>query len=229
MTVNAARSQPEGKTFTPALGLRALTPLYDSAIALLTREDVWRSVLIGTIALKQSERLLDVGCGTGSLAVRLAKVEPGAQVHGIDPDPDVLRRARSKATASGARISFHEGFLTDEFVAGAEPFDIVTSSLVFHQVPLAGKRALLSTMRRALQPPGRLVIADYGLQRTALMRRLFRATVQTLDGVADTQPNADGVMPSLVSEAGFADVRETHVIPTATGSISIWTARRWAR
>lgn len=213
-------------SFRPALGHRLLTPLYDAAIALLTREPVWRSALVDTIALKDGERLLDVGCGTGSLAVRLATVEPGAQVHGIDPDPDVLRRARSKAAEAGARIAFHEGFLTVEFVAGAEPFDIVTSSLVLHQVPLAGKRDLLSMMRRALQPDGRLVLADYGLQRTALMRRLFRATVQSLDGVADTQPNADGVIPGLISEAGFADIREPHVIPTATGSMSIWTARR---
>ena len=224
MTVNPARSQPEEKTFTPALGLRALTPLYDSAIALLTRENRWRSALIEAIALQKGERLLDVGCGTGSLAVRLATVEPGAQVYGIDPDTDVLRRARFKAAEAGARIDFHEGFLTEEFVAGAEPFDIVTSSLVFHQVPLTGKRDLLSMMRRALHPAGRLVIADYGLQRTALMRRLFRATVQTLDGVDDTQPNADGLLPELVNDAGFAGVEEARVIPTATGSISILTA-----
>lgn len=224
MTVNPARSQPEGKTFTPALGVRALTPLYDSAIALLTRENRWRSALIEAIALQKGERVLDVGCGTGSLAVRLASVEPGAQVHGIDPDSDVLRRARSKAAEAGARIAFQEGFLTGEFVADAEPFDIVTSSLVFHQVPLAGKRDLLSMMRRALQPAGRLVIADYGLQRTALMRRLFRATVQTLDGVDDTQPNADGLLPELINDAGFAGVQEARVIPTATGSISILTA-----
>ena len=224
MTVNPARSQPEEKTFTPALGLRALTPLYDSAIALLTRENRWRSALIEAIALQKGERLLDVGCGTGSLAVRLATVEPGAQVYGIDPDTDVLRRARFKAAEAGARIDFHEGFLTGEFVADADPFDIVTSSLVFHQVPLAGKRDLLSMMRRALKPAGRLVIADYGLQRTALMRRLFRATVQTLDGVDDTQPNADGLLPELIKDAGFAGVREARAIPTATGSISILTA-----
>ena len=224
MTVNPAGSNTEGKTFTPALGLRALTPVYDVAIAFLTRENVWRSALIEAIALQRGERLLDVGCGTGSLAVRLATVEPGAQVHGIDPDPDVLQRARSKAATAAARIDFYEGFLTGEFLGGKKSFDVVTSSLVFHQVPLAGKRDLLSMMRRALRPAGRLVIADYSLQRTPLMRRLFRATVQSLDGVDDTQPNADGVLPELINEAGFAGVREVRVIPTATGSISILTA-----
>lgn len=56
------------------------------------------------------------------------------------------------------------------------------------------------------------------------MRRLFRATVQSLDGVDDTQPNADGVLPELINEAGFAGVREVRIIPTATESISILTA-----
>lgn len=88
MTVNPARSQPEEKTFTPALGLRALTPLYDLAIAMLTRETRWRSALIEAIALQKGERLLDVGGGTGSLAVRLTIVAPGALVHGSDPAPD---------------------------------------------------------------------------------------------------------------------------------------------
>ena len=157
--------------------------------------------------------------------LRLAGVEPGAAVHGVDPDPEVLRRARSKAAAAGARIAFHEGFLTEEFIASEGAFDVVTSSLVFHQVPLAGKRNLLSMMRQALKPAGRMVVADYGLQRTALMRRLFRATVQTLDGVDDTQPNADGLLTEIINEAGFAGVQEARVIPTATGSISILTAR----
>ena len=79
-------------------------------------------------------------------------------------------------------------------------------------------------MRMTLKPEGRLFIADYSAQRTALMRRLFRATVQSIDGVADTQPNADGVLPTLIADAGFGEVEELRVIPTATGSISILKA-----
>jgi len=165
-------------SYTPALGIRSLTPLYDAAIALLTRESEWRSALIEAIALKDGESLLDVGCGTGTLAVRLAKSRPSADIHGIDPDPDVLDRARVKAARAKVRMSFHEGFLDESFLDGRPKFDVIASSLVFHQVPLAGKQEILISMRRALKPGGRLFIADYGLQRTALMRRLFRATVQ---------------------------------------------------
>ena len=210
--------------YTPALGVRWLTPLYDSAIALLTRENAWRTMLAEAIDLKDGERLLDVGCGTGSLAVRLASIRSGADVHGIDPDPDVLSRARLKAAKAGVRVEFHEGFLDESFLAGRDQYDVIVSSLVFHQVPLEGKRELLSGMRRALKRGGRICIGDYGHQRTFLMRGLFRATVQALDGVADTQPNADGVLPGLIAGVGFREVKELRVIPTATGSISILRA-----
>jgi hypothetical protein len=57
------------------------------------------------------------------------------------------------------------------------------------------------------------------------MRVLFRL-VQSLDGYENTQPNADGVLPTLMAEAGFTQVQVLDVIPTATGSISLYRAVR---
>jgi hypothetical protein len=70
-----------------------------------------------------------------------------------------------------------------------------------------------------------MVVGDYGLQRTALMRLLFRQ-VQMVDGFDLTTPNARGVLPSLMAGAGFDRVEERRVIPTLTGSISLYTASR---
>jgi hypothetical protein len=88
------------------------------------------------------------------------------------------------------------------------------------------KRAGLAAMCRTLKPGGRLVLADYGAQRTGLMRALFRTTVQRLDECENTQPNADGVLDTLLPEAGFDNAGEAHVIPTPSGSISLFVARR---
>ena len=71
----------------------------------------------------------------------------------------------------------------------------IVSSLVFHQVPLEEKEAGLAAIRAALVPGGELHVADYGLQRTRWMRKLFRI-VQAGDGYDNTEPNAAGCCPS---------------------------------
>jgi len=210
-------------TYTPALRYDALTPLYDTVIRTLTREEVWRAALIEQLDPKPGDRVLDVGCGTGTLAIALKRREPDADIIGIDPDAGVLARARLKARAGGQTINFIGGFLGDTpFPSGWRPNKIV-SSLMFHQTPLETKTAILCTMRELIPDDGEIHVADYGFQESALMRTLFRLTVQALDGVTDTQPNADGVLPLLMRDAGLT-VDTTRVIPTPTGSISIFRA-----
>ncbi|NUW33319.1 class I SAM-dependent methyltransferase [Nonomuraea sp. SMC257] len=212
-------------TFTPALGRFAPTRFYDHVIA-LTRERLWRALAAMHVAPRPDDVIVDVGCGTGSLALLLARVEPRARIVGVDPDPEVLGAARRKADAAGVAVRWQVG-MGDELVEslGAESADTVVSSLVLHQCPVPVKRAVLASMAAVLRPGGKLVIADYGWQRTPLMRLAF-GIVQLADGKEDTQPNADGALPGLISAAGFRDVREAEVVTTATGSISVYVARR---
>jgi SAM-dependent methyltransferase len=214
------------KNFTPALGLKWLTPLYDVAIALLTRERFWRGRLVAQIAPMSNDRIVDIGCGTGSLAIMLKLRCPGANVLGIDPDPEVLARARKKAAKLGVEVQWLNGFLTKEAVAELPLATKVVSSLVLHQTRLDEKLHILENACNLLESSGELHIADYGLQRTKLMRFLFRHTVQAMDGIEDTQPNADGILPELMTKAGFMGVVECAVIPTLTGSISLYRAGR---
>ena len=211
------------ETFTPALGRLAPARFFDYVVA-MTRERLWRGLTVMHLAPRPGDTILDVGCGTGSLALLAARVEPQAAITGLDPDPEILAVARGK-DAEG-RVRWLTG-LGDALVdsVGTESMDAVTSSLVLHQCPLAVKRAILASMFAVLRPGGRLVIADYGLQRTKLMRFAFRF-VQFADGKTDTQPNADGIVPELISAAGFIDVGEAEVIPTVTGSLSIYVARK---
>lgn len=216
------------KEFTPALGYSILTPLYDLAIALLTRELVWRSALAVQVDPMSNDHILDVGCGTGAMAIRLKSIAPGARIIGLDPDPGVLLRARNKAARTGTEVNWKQGFLTSDITAEIGPVSKIVSSLVFHQTALDEKSNILSTMREILEPGGSLHIADYGLQRTPLMRALFRQ-IQQLDGYANTTPNAEGVLPELMREVGFSEIRETSVIATPTGSISLYAAVNGAR
>jgi ubiquinone/menaquinone biosynthesis C-methylase UbiE len=209
------------RAYTPPLGTGD-TADYDRAIRRWTRELRWRRAMIELIAPRDGETVIDVGCGTGSFAVMLKAIAPGVRLIGIDPDDEALAIARAKSEASGADIRWERGFARD---IGSREADIVVSSLMFHQVPMAEKEAGLAAMHTALRPGGRLVIADYGRQR-GVMRVLFRLTIQRLDGVVDTQPNADGILPDLVQAAGFGNVREAERIRTVTGTIALIAANR---
>lgn len=206
--------------FTPALGRAELTDDYDRAIRTWTREHMWRGALLAQVAPRDGDVILDVGCGTGSFAILLKQAAPGARVVGLDPDPHILRLAAAKAEAAGVEIEWRQGFSRDaEGHRGG--FDKAVSSLVFHQVPMAEKSAGIAAMLAAVRPGGEVHIADYARQR-GLMRLLFRLTVQKIDGVADTQPNADGALEAIIAETSAAAARPTHVIRTLTGAISMF-------
>jgi ubiquinone/menaquinone biosynthesis C-methylase UbiE len=215
----------ETGNFTPLLGASALSPFYDAAIGLATREGRWRGRLIAQMNLKPDDRVLDVGCGTGSLALMLKRRAPSATVFGLDPDPQALEMARSKAKRAGAEIEFLQGLISDTLIKPLRPLTKISISLVLHQTPVKEKLRILNTCRHVLGPDGEVHIADYGEQR-GLMRLAFRTTVQALDGVADTEPHAKGQFPAIVREAGLKTLTEMSRTHTPTGQITCWIARR---
>lgn len=218
---------PSDLTYTPAAGHHWLTPFYDFGVAILTREHRWRSALIAQVRPRAGDVIVDVGCGTGSLLVRLGQAAPSVRLIAIDPDPAALARARKKVAVAGLSVELHIGFARQaaELLEERRPTKVL-SSLVFHQVPMEEKVAALAAMYAALGAGGEIHIADYGLQRTPLMRALFRGVIQNLDGHANTEPNARGVLPDLMHAAGFRSVEEALVIPTLSGSISLYRGIR---
>jgi len=220
------RAGAEDQDYTPPLGFDALTPLYDAAIAAFTRERKWRAQIVECLAPKADDRILDIGSGTGRLAEAIHYAEPQTRYLGIDPDKTAAAIARKRARKSGSAARFCVRFFDGtEKIDNMSPNKIVTS-LVLHQTPLAEKRRIIQCAHDALPKGGAFVLADYGRQNTPLMRFLFRWTVQALDGVENTQPNADGVLPGLLEQAGFYGVTQTARVPTPTGSISILRAQK---
>ena len=148
--------------FIPAAGQRWLLPFYDPFLALLTRERRWRGEILDALDPKSGDVLVDVGCGTGTLAIMAKARAPGAQIIGLDPDPDALARATAKAARKGVTIAFERGFGGDVAkVAGVGRATKIVSTFAFHHMSDEVQAQTLAAMRDALTPGGAVHIADF--------------------------------------------------------------------
>jgi ubiquinone/menaquinone biosynthesis C-methylase UbiE len=209
--------------YVPALRYRALTRVYDPVVRATTREAEFKRRLLDVAAIEPGHRVLDLACGTGTLAIEAKLREPGAELVGVDGDPEMLERAREKAAAAGADIALDEGLSTDLPYEDAS-FDRVLSTLFFHHLDLAGKRTTFAELARVLRSGGELHVADWGRPSDPLMAALGWQ-VRMLDGLDVTRENFNGSLPRLIAEGGLEDVRETDRLRTPLGSMVLLRAR----
>ena len=105
--------------------------------------------------------MLDVGCGTGTLALEVARRAGRAgRVVGVDPSTEQIARARSKAARHNVPIDFQIGVI-EQLPFPDQTFDVVLSTLMMHHLPAPLKRQGLAEIARVLKPGGRLIIADF--------------------------------------------------------------------
>jgi ubiquinone/menaquinone biosynthesis C-methylase UbiE len=148
---------PRGRVLHAAAGYDLLVWLL-----LLGRERAFRERLVGLARLEQGQSVLDVGCGTGSLAIAARRrVGPAGQVEGVDASPELIARARKKAGRAGVDVRFTIG--------GAETlpfpdatFDAVLNTMVLHHLPREAREWCAREMRRVLKPGGRVLAVDFG-------------------------------------------------------------------
>jgi SAM-dependent methyltransferase len=212
----------EQDRFVPALRFNWLTGLFDPVSRLTTREGAFKRRVLERATLAEGEQVLDLACGTGTLALAAARSVPGLRVTGVDGDPAILERARAKA---GSGVTFDQG-LSTELPYEDESFDVVLSTLFFHHLSDQAKLDSAKEVRRVLRPAGRVVIGDVGRPQDRLMRVAVLLTVQALDGFDVTSGNVAGRLPATLSEGGLEDVRVSDRLRTPIGTLEIVTARR---
>lgn len=137
---------------------------YDLVMWFLTfgKEDALRQKIADLIHYQPGEKVLDVGCGTGSLAlVAKERVGKAGSVHGIDPAPRQIARARSKAARRDLAVDFHLGVI-EKLPFPDQTFDVVQSTFAIDHVPDDLQRQGLKEIARVLKPGGRLFILITG-------------------------------------------------------------------
>ena len=147
------------RDYLPAAGRDLFLPLYDPIVKLLGGDGA-RKQLLAQAGIGSTDRVFDLGCGTGTLDVAIKKQFSQAEVVGLDPDPKSLARARKKAARAALAIQFDQGF-GDQLPYPAASFDRALSSFMFHPLPSEEKLKTLREVLRILKPGGEFHMADF--------------------------------------------------------------------
>ncbi len=210
------------KPFVPALGFHRLTALYDPLVRTWSGAAKLRASMIEALELQPGMRVLELGAGSGRLAIEIKRRHPGVAIDAVDVDASMVSRAKRNAAGAKVDITVHEADITKLPELGS--FDRVYSTMVFHHLLPAAKHATLVSARKVLKPEGRFVVGDFGRPRDALQWALFSWIQQPLDGFANTAPHRDGRYERAVRDA-FGHVRSAAVMKTAAGTIEVFVCR----
>lgn len=184
--------------YIPALSYRFLTPFYDFIQKYIVRDVRYKNLLIEQADIRPGQSVLDLGCGTGTLAIMVKQKHPSAEVAGLDADPDMLKVARYKSSQAKAPVKFDVGF-TNNLPYPDQVFDRVLSSIMIHHLKTPDKKKTAQEVFRVLKPGGQLHIVDFGKPVTWYGKLLG----PFLHRFEEANDNIDGSLPLFFGEPGL--------------------------
>ena len=191
------------RDFLPAAGHDLFLPVYDPLVSLMGFDRA-RQELVSTANIEPGHRILDIGCGTGTLAIMLKQQFPSTHVVGIDPDSKALQRARIKCTRAVVSVQLERGF-ADELPYKEETFDRVFSSFMFHHLEGLEREKMLREVRRVLRPGGSFHLLDFVANNASpgFFERLFHSHARMKD-------NQDAHIIDLMSRVGLTNAAKVN-------------------
>lgn len=193
--------QPNYKYLPPA-HFHILTPLYDLLCTLLGLGKKFRRQILDSISIKETDVVLDIGCGTGVFLLMLKEKYPALNVIGVDPDEKSLKIAERRLSKySNVKLikAFAESIPIED-----NSVDIVVSTLTFHHLPDEIKEKAIFEIYRVLKQGGKIVITDFGKVDNWLVKRLFFFEKREyLEG------NFKGLLQDYIKKVGFRNITVT--------------------
>lgn len=190
------------REFLPAAGRDVFLPLYDPIVSLMGGARA-REELVKQANIQPNQRVLDLGCGTGTLVVLLKRKYPTAEIVGVDPDPKALQRAQKKVRRAGVAVQLDEGF-ADELPYEAGTFDRVLSSFMLHHLEEHEREKTLREVLRVLKPAGTFHLLDFAGGEDKAPGRLGRM----VNSHARLEDNSQQRILQLMRRAGFVDAEK---------------------
>jgi ubiquinone/menaquinone biosynthesis C-methylase UbiE len=184
------------------------------------RERIFRERVLRLARVEPGESVLDVGCGTGTLAIAAKRqVGPSGSVYGIDASPEMIARANRKARKASVEVFFKNA------VAEALPFpdahfDAVLSTLMLHHLPRKTRQQCAREIRRVLKPRGRVLAVDFAnaaRERRSLVGHFHRHDHVDIGEIIAVLSEAD-LKTVEIGAVGISDLQFALAVPSCCAS-----------
>lgn len=187
------------QNFIPAARYKILTPGYDAFVRLFFGRTTIR--IAELVNPQPRQKILDVGCGPGNLILELKRLQPAAEITGLDVDPEILAVARKKFSRRNITVPLLAASAAKIPLDGN--FDAAASTLMFHHLNSEEKLAMLKEVYRLLKPGGKFYLYDFA-RPTDWYGRMLAAVYRHFE---DIESGIAGEYPAMVENTGFRNVR----------------------
>jgi ubiquinone/menaquinone biosynthesis C-methylase UbiE len=192
--------------YTAGRTLDHVAGVYDllAPLMMLGQEKRLGQKVITLLDLGGGEKILDIGCGTGTLTIEIAKhlTQKDSLVVGLDAAPKMIAAAHKKSLAHNCPHIRFDVAVAEKLPYEAKCFDAVISTFFFHHINYDLKKQSLLEIRRVLKKGGRVIIVDVDTP-TSLFGRLCAWSGYVLFRQNEIKENIKGKLRQAFIDTGF--------------------------